>query len=379
MAKSKKSNDIISQKMRDSNIELFRIIVMLLIIAHHYVVNSGIEASIFANPLLPSSIFLAIFGAFGKIGINCFVLITGYFMCTSKISVKKFVKLLFMILFYNIVINSMFWITGYIPFSVESFLNVLIPFRTVAQNFTFTFLLFFLCIPFLNILIHNITEKQHLKLIILVSFIYVLFGTIPSFSVSMNYVSWYIVLFFTASYLRLYPKKIFDNTKFWGIATMICFFACCASVIFGCIALEKFEINIIYFFVTDSNALLAFGTGICAFMFFKNLKIKPNKFINTVSSTCFGVLLIHANSDAMRHFLWMDIFKNGKIFNSNWLYLHAILSVLCIFIVCSFIDFLRIRFIEKPFFVFWDNHFKKISDKYLAMEEKICTKFKIGK
>ena len=29
-------------KNRDSNIELYRIVLMLLIIAHHYVVNSGV-------------------------------------------------------------------------------------------------------------------------------------------------------------------------------------------------------------------------------------------------------------------------------------------------------------------------------------------------
>ena len=29
-------------KVRDSNLELFRIITMLLIVAHHYVVNSGL-------------------------------------------------------------------------------------------------------------------------------------------------------------------------------------------------------------------------------------------------------------------------------------------------------------------------------------------------
>lgn len=31
--------------MRNSNIELYRIILMLIIIAHHYVVNSGIMDS----------------------------------------------------------------------------------------------------------------------------------------------------------------------------------------------------------------------------------------------------------------------------------------------------------------------------------------------
>ncbi len=66
---------------RSSNLELFRIITMLLIIAHHYVVNSGLTEILYVNPLSSKSIFLFLFGAWGKTGINCFVLITGYFMC----------------------------------------------------------------------------------------------------------------------------------------------------------------------------------------------------------------------------------------------------------------------------------------------------------
>ena len=74
---------------RDSNIELFRIITMFFIVAHHYVVNSGLtldDGPIAANPLSANSIFLLLFGAWGKIGINCFVMITGYFMCKSNIT-----------------------------------------------------------------------------------------------------------------------------------------------------------------------------------------------------------------------------------------------------------------------------------------------------
>ena len=81
-------------KVRNSSLELFRIITMILIVAHHYVVNSGIMAAMALDHTHPMSLFLYIFGAWGKTGINCFVLITGYFMCRSNISAKKFVKLL---------------------------------------------------------------------------------------------------------------------------------------------------------------------------------------------------------------------------------------------------------------------------------------------
>ena len=51
------------KKHRDSNLELFRILTMLLIIAHHYVVNSGLtnpEGPVFENLLSFDSLFVTI-------------------------------------------------------------------------------------------------------------------------------------------------------------------------------------------------------------------------------------------------------------------------------------------------------------------------------
>ena len=110
------TQEAVQKKERSSNLELFRIITMILIVAHHYVVNSGlayIDGPICANPLSWRSLFLLIFGAWGKIGINCFVLITGYFMCRSSITLKKFAKLLCEVMFYKIIIGCIFMISGH--------------------------------------------------------------------------------------------------------------------------------------------------------------------------------------------------------------------------------------------------------------------------
>ena len=78
---------------RQSNIELFRIIVMLSIVAHHFVVNSGLLGLMSPTMEVANDVYLWLFGMWGKIGINCFVLITGYFMCTSQFTWRKFIKL----------------------------------------------------------------------------------------------------------------------------------------------------------------------------------------------------------------------------------------------------------------------------------------------
>lgn len=350
-----------SPKVRESGIELFRIISMILIIAHHYVVNSGVMLVANANPTSINSLFLFLFGGWGKTGINCFVLITGYFMCRSNISSKKFIKLLLEIEFYKILVYAMFVLFGYEAFSIKGLALAVLPIKSVGTNFTGCYLLFFLLIPFLNILVKNMSERQHVLLLIVVLLIYTIIGTLPKFSVTMNYVSWYIVLYFIASYVRTYPKDIFSSKKFWGIASLITFIVSAMSIVVLAFVDAKFKSNYKFYFVADCNKVLALLTGFSAFMFFKNLKFK-SKFINTVAASCFGVLLIHANSDTMRRWLWQDVCKVSQAYGASYMILHAIICVIVIYVLCTVIDYLRIRFIEKPLMNKFNDKFTKIDD-----------------
>lgn len=365
---------------------------MLFIIAHHYVVNSGIAAAdgpIYADPTSWRSIFLLVFGAFGKTGINCFVLITGYFMCKSEITAKKFCRLFLEVLFYRLVIWFVFFVTGYEPFSLKGLAKAILPIRTISAGFTSCYLVFFLCIPFLNVLIRNLSDKLHMKLLLLSLFVYVIIGTMPGFGVTMNYVSWFIILYFIGSYIRLYDKKLFSNTRFQVLCTLAALLLSITSVIgmtwfaklrhyfsnstVGLQWLDKTS----YYFVSDSNKVLAVVLSLSAFLFFKNLKLKNSIFVNTVAASSFGVLLIHANSDTMRKWLWQDVLNNVGMYDSNWLVLHAVGSVFAIYILCTAIDHLRIRFGERPFFSFLDKHWDEIENYYRKIESKACKALKI--
>lgn len=334
---------MIEKKERNSNIELYRIIVMLLIVMHHYVVNSGLLDEMFKTPLAPESIFLYLFGMWGKTGINCFVLITGYFMCKSSISLRKFVKLLLQIELYNILFGCIFLYTGHISLSVSSLIQIVNPIPSVNTGFTSCFLLFYLFIPFLNILLNNLSKSQHLLLVILCLGIYTMLGTVPWISVILNYITWFCILYVVASYIRLYGIWRSEDKMFWGGASLVLIIISVLSVLmmlsWGISSGVRLDWSLVMFFVSDSNKLLAFLVSISTFMFIKNIHIRQSKWINTIASCTFGVLLIHANSDAMRQWLWKDTCDNVGFFHSSMIYVHALCVPIIVFIACTIIDF----------------------------------------
>ena len=99
------------------------------------------------------------------------------------------------------------------------------------------------------------------------------------------------------------------------------------------------------------------------FLEFKELKIKQNKFINTISATTLGVYLIHDN-DYARTTIWHTLLKTQNYTDSSLLFLYLVGCVCLIFVLSSVIDLIRMYFLEHPFFFLVNkthNHGSSIS------------------
>lgn len=113
-----------------------------------------------------------------------------------------------------------------------------------------------------------------------------------------------------------------------------------------------------YKWVADCNAIVGVIASVLMFMGFKGLRIKYSPWVNGIATSTFAVLLIHANSDTMRRWLWQDVCQNVDWVSLPYMPLHAIGCVLAIFVVCIIIDKVRIYVFEKPTF--------KVVDKILT-------------
>jgi hypothetical protein len=234
------------------------------------------------------------------------------------------------------------------------------------SNFTSCFLGFWLTIPFWNILTRNMTQKQHLSLTALMLLFYTILGSVPGFNITFNYITWFGIIYLIASYIRLYPQQIFENKRFWMIASIASILIAMASVL-----LMHCLFSADFFFVADSNKIFAVAVAVSTFLWFKNINLKYSKTINIIGGTTFGVLLIHANSNAMRQWLWKDTVDCVGHYSLPLpqLILFSVGTVLAIFFICSAIDRVRQLLIEEPFFKWYDkkNISQRITEKINAV------------
>lgn len=138
----------------------------------------------------------------------------------------------------------------------------------------------------------------------------------------------------------MYQSKLDNNLIFWLLISIISISLSNFTIIWQ---LHK-GMYWPYNYVCDSNQIFPILVAVSTFMLFKNFKIPYSKIINKIGATTFGVLLIHANSDYMRSWLWQDVISVCNHIDLNW---YPIIVCYCIFTVCLLIELIRINTIEK--------------------------------
>lgn len=341
--------------MRDSNVELYRIIAMLLIVAHHLSIHSGMIDMASEMPSNINALLVNLFGMWGKIGINCYLMITGYYMCTSQISLRKWMKLLFWIWFYKATLNTFFVVSGYMDISMHTILRILLPIDRVGGRFASTFIIFYLFIPYLNIIIKNLTKEKFQMLLILMALVFIILPYFPVYVISMTYLTRFIFVYFFAAYMRLYAEDK-KGKQFWGITSLLCICLSIGSVIIGTYT----NLWTPFYFVIDTNALFALPTAITTFMFMKQVQLGQNKIINIIAGSCFGVLLIHDHNVIMQQWLWKETLHASDFMNltSSMFIIRSIGIIFAVYSICTIVDIARYHIFEKPLFY--------VADKYLG-------------
>ncbi len=101
-------------KERNIGFEVMRIVSMLLIILLHSIDHSGAYENLAAGSAL--YYIEHFFYAAVQVCVNCFVLISGYFLVTSEFKPKKLISLWFEVVFYSAAIKIILMLLGEMSF-----------------------------------------------------------------------------------------------------------------------------------------------------------------------------------------------------------------------------------------------------------------------
>lgn len=338
------------KKQRNANLDLLRIVSMLLIVFLHSIDHSGVLENA-ANCGSAMYFYVRFTYALCQVCVNIYVMLSGYFMVTSKFRLQKLVQLWMEAAFYSFILKLVFMVTGQDAFSVGSLVSCFVPILTGRYWFLTIYVGMYVVSPFLNTLIRAMDKRQHALLnAVLFAIMSVWVSLHPSIA-GMNSgggwgLAWFVVLYLAAAWFRLYYTPNGKSGR-WLLAYVLI----PALIATGQTAVNALDIGILRkilstWFRYDSAPV--YLMTLCLFVGFLNIRLpgeKASRLICGVAPLTLGVYLIHAHAN-VSPWSWEVLNLPGKMDSILFLPIQFG-TVVLIFSVCAGLDFLRSRTIGR--------------------------------
>ncbi|MCQ2137441.1 MAG: acyltransferase [Bacteroidales bacterium] len=285
-------------EQRQSNIELLRIVAMMLVlILHANGIALGLpeQADCISNPGL--SFLRFSIESLCIVCVNVYVLISGWF--GIRTTPRKLAFLLFTCLFYSLLLTAIIWAAkGFPSISLKTLAGCFL----FGQDYWFANSYLLLCIisPALNLLFEYSDRKTARFTVCAFLLVMVTFGwlhTMPEFKFGYSTIS-FIGLYLLGRYMRCYVFDS-DNKTFNKYVAIAGYLAC--SILLALMAFLVYRRGLSYVItrcVFSYLNPLTIAATVFLFLFFREMKFNSS-FVNTVAKSSFAVYLFHLNP-----FIW---------------------------------------------------------------------------
>lgn len=350
----RKKRGKMGQKTRQINYEALRVVSMLMIIAMHYLQKGGFLLSFGSEGNQRMDVLLAwLIESFCIGAANVYVLISGYFLVETAWKWQKLAALVGQVFFYSLggaILGMLLGIGEIEQWSVYDWIPVLLPFQAEHYWFPSAYLVLYLLVPLLQAGVKMLSCSQLQLILGLMLGFWSLEKTLSPVALAYDRYGydpiWFICLFLTAAWIRLYGQNWLKGKLAWisygGTAIVIWLL----SLMFSILAQNGFPVGYWGDMLFSYNHLLVLFLSVSLFQGFSSLRMEGKwiaGIIGKVSPYCFGVYLLHEH--LVFRYLWPNWLGVERV-RGKWIFFPHLLACVCIVFVSGvLVDYLRSRFV----------------------------------
>lgn len=338
--------------------ELLRIISIFMIVLYHCAFHSQFqfEADLTETKMTVTSLYLL-----GQLGVNLFMLISGYFMIKTEFKWKKVITLIVEVQFYWWITLFLADLMGVAPFPTgkELFLSFF-PIITNRWWFITAYLVIYVLSPFLNLTVRAMDNQTYRKLLTILLTLYCVIPTFFGFFYNStetllyyNRLIWLGILYLLGGYLsRVKTPEI--KSAIWMVVGSVLIMVGTIPIInsnsefFNMLGTQQ-----IAYFMTPNNIPMII-LSVAVFTIFAHIKMANSPIINTVASTTLGIYLF--SDSFLNGWLWRDVFRCAEYPNFPEVILRILGATTIVFLSCVGVDLLR-QFLFRGIAKAW-KHFR---------------------
>lgn len=282
--------------IRNSNIELLRVVAMFLIVLHHYCVNSGLTDLMNPHNLTGNMILIQFLSFGGKVGVNIFFLIFGYFMIQSQMKWRKIAQLIFQIFSINVFVWLFLSALGY-RYGWRDYVEMIPLLFSIPTSFISSYVVIYMLTPVINKALQGFDRKEYEYLLIVLLGFFCFAGTFLHQN-TWHYMGWAFTVYCVGGYIRKY-NLISLNWKFGWLSIGLLAMLWGVILLFDYLAAVSASVpdSMWLYVIADANKITVFALAITTFMYFVKLQIPYYRLINYVggaASVCFCGMRITA-------------------------------------------------------------------------------------
>ena len=339
-------------KERQSNIELLRILSMFFIVLEHIVLD-GTEffSAPVGHQLLAANSILG----FTYVGVNVFILITGYF--GADFSWKRLLSLYLICGFYELVSFIIAYLLGDAQFVTTSLSYIIFPLSRSSGWFVHCYVVLLFLLPLINAGLNNLDKKGYIYVLVTLTILNLYFGWFhkqEDFNASGYNASQMVYVYVIGRYLKQYVdwSRIRSGRGYIFMIWLI------LSILWGVTQTVCVTIHTIpHWNGWAYNNPVVLASAIALFMLFGCMEMKPSRTINMFAVGMFSVYLIHMNR-YLGKYLYQgvhSIIYNPAVNDSLWLQVIILVAIaLVVLFVLSLVDMPR-AYIHKWIMSKYDN------------------------
>lgn len=293
-------------KIRESGIELLKIIAIFLIVISHTnqtLTQASLYISKYTNSFFNINdyslsfqmITLQILSYFGNFGNCIFFVCSAWFLCDSNKT--KSSKIIHMIIdvFVISAISTIIYLLSSEDISSISLKLLFLPITNENNWYITCYIIFYAIHDKINIIFENISQETHIRINTILIAVYVLYGTLFPGTFETNRLVRFVVIYFIIAYIKKYMKKYSTNTKLNKLILLLSIVGFIIFIVLSdAIGIYKPIINNgVMRWNTQTNPFILM-ISISALLVFKSYDFH-SKFINKISSLTMLIYLIHEN------------------------------------------------------------------------------------
>jgi len=328
---------------RSSNLELLRILCMLLIIGDHLTGQSGIAD----YTTLPSSFAFCLIGCGSRIACSVFVLIGGWFLCEQPYKTRRPLSLWLSLWLYTVPVTLLCKLAG-----LDVSWGAL---RWAASTrqlwFISDYLMLLLCVPLLNRLLRGLSRPAHRGLLAVLAVPLIVYPTLFGENGAVSDTAWmFLYEYLLIAYLRRWPDNrlahlLQHRAAALGLGLGLPLLNTILRAVLETRGLTDGKaFQYMAYYRTALGALPNLLAALALFYLFKGLDLGCVRWVNALAGTTLGVYILH-QVPAFRGFLWNGLLQAEAHHGSVG---YTLLAILAVFLGCAAVDALRTVLVMRP-------------------------------